>query len=110
LLQALKGGEVVTLDVGAIDVQDQGANRQDMEHQVIVRRGAEKVAKAGSTPSFAQQAATDRGGKRRARRGRTNSRRAASKKLCYQFTPPRQESVERGISAHQIQTQTLTLI
>lgn len=56
---------MVTLDVGAIDVQDQGANRQDMEHQVIVRRGAEKVAKAGSTPSFAQQAATDRGGKKK---------------------------------------------
>jgi hypothetical protein len=69
LLQALKGGEVVTLDVGAIVVQDQGANRKDMERQVTVRRGVEEVVRAESTPSFAQQAASARGGKKKDKAG-----------------------------------------
>lgn len=64
-LQALKAKEVATFDVGAISVQDQGANRQDMEYQVIVRRGDTEVAKVESMASFSQQAASARGAKKK---------------------------------------------
>lgn len=59
-LQALKVTEVATFDVGAVPVQDVNGSRQDLEYQVIVRRGGAEVAKVESTPSFSQQAASAR--------------------------------------------------
>lgn len=66
-LQALKAAEVATFDVGAIAVQDQGSNRQDMEYQVTVRREGAEVAKNESIASFSQQAASARGGKKKSK-------------------------------------------
>lgn len=59
-LKALKAGETVTLNVGAVPVQDAGNRRQDMEYQVIVRRAGAEAAKAESTPDFSQQAGAAR--------------------------------------------------
>lgn len=68
-LQPLKATEVATFDVGAVPVQDIGANRQDMEYQVIVRRGGAEVAKVESTPTFSQQAESAHGGKKKGKAG-----------------------------------------
>lgn len=55
-LKALKAGETVTFDVGAVPVQKAGNRSQDMEYQVIVRRAGAEAAKAESTATFSQQA------------------------------------------------------
>ena len=55
-LKVLKAGETVTFNVGAVPVQKAGNRSQDMEYQVIVRRGGAEAAKAESTDTFSQQA------------------------------------------------------
>jgi hypothetical protein len=59
-LKALQTAEVATFDVGAVPVQSRGAERQDMEYRVVVRRGDTQVAELASKPNFAQQAAAAR--------------------------------------------------
>ena len=59
-LKVLKAGESVTLNVGAVPVQDVGNHRQDMEYQVIVRRVGAEAAKTESMPNFSQQAESAR--------------------------------------------------
>lgn len=68
-LKALQFSEVATFDVGAVPVQSRGAERQDMEYRVVVRRGDAPVAELASKPNFAQQAEAarpaERGGRKK---------------------------------------------
>ena len=66
-LPPLKAAAVATFDVGAIAVQINGAKRQEMEYQVIVRRDGLVVAKDESTPSFSQQAESASGAKKKSK-------------------------------------------
>ena len=60
-LPALEFGRTASFEVGSVPMQEAGANRQDMEYQVIVRRGGIEVARVESTASFAEMAAAARG-------------------------------------------------
>lgn len=71
-LQALKAGEEATLNVGAIAVQDIGGSRQEMEFQVIVRRGGVEAAKVESAPNFDQRAEAARGARKRDKEQKKN--------------------------------------
>ena len=62
-LPALEFGKTVSFEVGSVPMQEAGANRQDMEYQVIVRRGGDEVARVESTASFDELAAESRGPK-----------------------------------------------
>lgn len=62
-LPALEFGKSASFEVGSVAMQEAGANRQDMEFQVIVRRGREEVARVESTASFDEMAASSRGAK-----------------------------------------------
>jgi hypothetical protein len=55
-LKALQTSEAATFDVGAVPVQSRGAERQDMDYRVVVRRGDAQVAEVESKPNFAQLA------------------------------------------------------
>ncbi len=61
VLPALDFGKTANFEVGSVPMQEAGANRQDMEYQVIVRRGGEEVAKVQSTASFDELAESSRG-------------------------------------------------
>jgi len=69
-LEPLKAAEVATFDVGAVPVQDIGNKKQDMEYQVIVRRGGAEVAKLESKASFSQQAESARGAQKSGKKGK----------------------------------------
>lgn len=62
-LPALEFGKSASFEVGSVPMQEAGANRQDMEYQVIVRRGGTEVARVESTASFDEMAASSRGAK-----------------------------------------------
>jgi len=62
-LPALDFGKTAEFEVGSVPMQEAGANRQDMEYQVIVRRGGIEVARVESTASFDELAAASRGPK-----------------------------------------------
>jgi hypothetical protein len=67
-LKALQTSEVASFDVGAVPVQEQGNNQQDMEYRVVVRRAGAEAAVSESTPSFEQQAQSARGAEKGARK------------------------------------------
>lgn len=56
-VKALAAGQEESFDVGAAPVARNGAEKQDMEYRVIVRRGGAEAGKVVSIPSFDQQAA-----------------------------------------------------
>jgi hypothetical protein len=60
-LPALEFGRTASFEVGSVPMQEAGANRQEMEYQVIVRRGGEEVARVESTATFDELAASSRG-------------------------------------------------
>ncbi|MBP6785631.1 MAG: hypothetical protein KA152_17690 [Verrucomicrobiales bacterium] len=57
-LPALEFGKSASFKVGSVPMQEAGANRQDMEYQVVVRRGGVEVARVESTASFDELAAS----------------------------------------------------
>ena len=67
-LKALQISEVATFDVGSVPVQVRGAERQDMEYRVVVRRGETQVAELASKASFEQQAQAARPAEKAGRR------------------------------------------
>lgn len=69
-LQALKFGETASFAVGSVPMQEAGSNRQDMEYQVVVRRGGIEAAKVESTASFDEMAASARGVRKKAKGGK----------------------------------------
>ena len=64
-LAALEFGKSASFEVGSVPMQEAGANRQDMEYQVVVRRSGTEVARAESTASFDELAASSRGTKKK---------------------------------------------
>jgi hypothetical protein len=66
-LPALEFGRTASFEVGSVPMQEAGANRQDMEYQVIVRRGGIEVARVESTATFDDLAASSRGAKGKAK-------------------------------------------
>lgn len=62
-LPALEFGRTASFEVGSVPMQEAGANRQDMEYRVVVRRGGIEVARVESTAAFDELAASSRGAK-----------------------------------------------
>ena len=69
-LPALEPGKTATFEVGSVPMQEAGANRQDMEYQVVVRRGGIEAARVQTTASFDEMAAASRDNEKKGKAGK----------------------------------------
>lgn len=71
-LPGLEPGKTATFEVGSVPMQEAGANRQDMEYQVIVRRGGIEAARVETTASFDEMASASREKGKKGKAGKKN--------------------------------------